>query len=106
MGHRVRPHLSSRTLFLLNVCCSYRINGKLYNQEAKVSPFAIKQEQPGEFAITSIAHQQKMCRTAVTDLRYAVHPLPSAQVGNGKRIIQDIHEGTRASLCTAYIMGS
>ncbi|KAI0094325.1 hypothetical protein BDY19DRAFT_1079787 [Irpex rosettiformis] len=81
----------------------YRINGKLYNQEAKVSPFAIKQEQPGEFAITSIAHQQKMCRTAVTDLRYTVHPLPSAQVGHGKRIIQDIHEGDQAEIVFTLI---
>ena len=51
------------------------------------------QQHSGEFVITSIAHQQKMCKTAVTDLRYTIHPLPSAQVGHGKRIVQDIHEG-------------
>jgi nucleoporin POM152 len=73
---------------------SYRINGKSHTQEARVSPFSIIQQQPGEFAVTSIAHQQKMCKTAVTDLRYTVHPLPAAQVGHGKRIIQDIHEGS------------
>lgn len=73
---------------------SYRVNGKLHTQEARVSPFSIIQQQPGEFAVTSIAHQQKLCKTAVTDLRYTVHPLPSAQVGHGKRIVQDIHEGT------------
>ena len=39
-----------------------------------------------------------MCKTAVTDLRYTVHPLPSAQVGHGKRIIQDIHEGDQAEI--------
>jgi len=43
--------------------------------------------------ITSVAHQQTMCKTAVTDLRYTVYPLPSAQVGHGKRVLQDIHEG-------------
>lgn len=43
--------------------------------------------------ITSVAHQQTMCKTAVTDLHYTVHPLPSAKVGNGKRVLQDIHEG-------------
>jgi len=47
--------------------------------------------------ITSVAHQQTMCKTAVTDLHYTVHPLPSAQVGDGKRVLQDIHEG-RSSL--------
>lgn len=43
--------------------------------------------------ITSVAHQQTMCKTAVTDLHYIIHPLPSALVGDGKRILQDIHEG-------------
>ena len=43
--------------------------------------------------ITSVAHQQTMCKTAVTDLHYIVHPLPSAKVGNGRRVLQDIHEG-------------
>ena len=43
--------------------------------------------------ITSVAHQQTMCKTAVTDLHYTVYPLPSAQVGHGKRVLQDIHEG-------------
>lgn len=76
----------------------YRINSKSHVQEVKTSPFAIAQDQPGEFAITSIAHQHKMCKTAVSDLRYSVHPLPAAQVGHGKRIIQDIHEGDQAEI--------
>lgn len=29
----------------------------------------------------------------MTDLRFKVHDLPSAQVGHGKKILQDIHEG-------------
>jgi nucleoporin POM152 len=72
---------------------SYDINGKSYSQEAKVSPFSVAQQQPGLFTVTSIAHQQKMCKAAVTDLRFKVHDLPSAQVGHGKKILQDIHEG-------------
>lgn len=72
---------------------SYRINGKAHSLEAKVSPFSLVQQQPGEFTITSIAHQQKLCKTAVADIHFTVHPLPSAQVGHGKRIYQDIHEG-------------
>lgn len=76
-----------------SLTCSYRINGKSYTQEAKVSPFALVQQQPGEFTITSVAHQQKMCKAAVTDLRFTVHPLPSARVGHGDRIYEDIHEG-------------
>ena len=71
----------------------YRVNGKAYTQEAKQSPFAFAQQQPGEFKITSIAQQQKMCKSVVTDLSYTVHPLPTAQVGQGNRIFQDIHEG-------------
>ncbi|KAL0572927.1 hypothetical protein V5O48_009040 [Marasmius crinis-equi] len=76
----------------------YRINGKTYTQEAKVSPFALLQQQPGEVVVTSIAHQQKMCKASITDLRFNVHPLPSAQVGHGKRIYQDIHEGDQAEI--------
>ena len=74
--------------------CSYRINGKSYTQDAKVSPFSIIQHQSGEFTVTSIAHQQKMCKAAITNLQMTIHPLPSAQVGHGKRIYQDIHEGS------------
>ncbi|KAI0308121.1 hypothetical protein B0F90DRAFT_1807411 [Multifurca ochricompacta] len=76
----------------------YHVNGKAYSQEAKQSPFALAQRQPGEFKITSIAQQQKMCKSAVTDLTYAVHPLPTAQVGHGNRIFQDIHEGDQAEI--------
>ncbi|ESK90932.1 nucleoporin [Moniliophthora roreri MCA 2997] len=81
----------------------YRINGKSYTQEAKTSPFSLLQQQPGEFVVTSIAHQQKMCKASITDLRFNVHPLPSAQVGHGKRIYQDIHEGDQAEIVFTLI---
>ncbi|KAF7347718.1 hypothetical protein MVEN_01529000 [Mycena venus] len=81
----------------------YTINGKVYSEEAKTSPFSIQQQQSGEFTITSIAHQQKMCKAVVTDLRLNVHPLPSAQVGHGKRIYQDIHEGDQAEIVFTLI---
>ncbi|KAK2460117.1 hypothetical protein APHAL10511_007883 [Amanita phalloides] len=77
---------------------TYRINDRAYTQEIKTSPFSLHQQQPGEFAITSIAHQQKMCKTSVTDLHLHIHSLPFAQVGNGKRIYQDIHEGDQAEI--------
>jgi len=76
----------------------YRVNGKAHTQEVKVSPFSLAQQSPGEVAITSIAHQQKKCKASVTDLRFSVHPLPSAQVGHGKRVYQDIHEGDQAEI--------
>lgn len=81
----------------------YRINGKSYTQEAKVSPFSLLQQQSGEFTVTHIAHQQKMCKAVVTDLRFVVHPLPSAQVGHGKRVFQDIHEGDQAEIVFTLI---
>ncbi|KAJ7446510.1 hypothetical protein B0H11DRAFT_1879516 [Mycena galericulata] len=83
--------------------CRYTINGKAHLEEAKVSPFSLVQQQPGEFTITSIAHQQKMCKAVVTDLRMHVHPLPSAQVGHGKRIYQDIHEGDQAEIAFTLV---
>lgn len=79
--------------FLTDQRHRYRINGKSYTQEAKKSPFSLVQQQSGEFTITSVSQQQKLCKATVTDLRFNVHPLPAAQVGHGKRIYQDIHEG-------------
>ncbi|KAG6817953.1 hypothetical protein H0H87_012421 [Tephrocybe sp. NHM501043] len=81
----------------------YRINGKSHAHEAKVSPFSLVQQHPGEFTITSIAHQQKLCKAVVADLHFNVHPLPSAQVGHGKRIYQDIHEGDQAEIVFTLI---
>ncbi|KAI0727871.1 hypothetical protein C8Q72DRAFT_876158 [Fomitopsis betulina] len=81
----------------------YRVNGKSYTQEAKISPFAIAQQQPGEFSVASIAHQNKMCKSAVSNLRYTIHPLPSARVGQGKRIEEDIHEGDQAEIIFTLI---
>ena len=71
----------------------YRIGNRKYSQEVKTSPFSLPQLQPGELVISSIAHQQKSCKATATDIRYTIHPLPSAKVGQGKRVIQDIHEG-------------
>lgn len=71
----------------------YRIDNRKYSQEVKTSPFSLLQVQPGELVITSIVHQQKSCKATATDIRYMIHPLPSAKVGQGKRVIQDIHEG-------------
>ncbi|KII93596.1 hypothetical protein PLICRDRAFT_49632 [Plicaturopsis crispa FD-325 SS-3] len=82
---------------------SYRINSRTYTQDAKVSPFSLVQQQAGEFAITSVAHQQKMCKAAVADLRFAVHALPAAKVGKGSRIEQDIHEGDQAEIVFTLI---
>ncbi|KAI0756262.1 hypothetical protein C8Q80DRAFT_1092612 [Daedaleopsis nitida] len=81
----------------------YRANGRAHTQEAQLSPWSAPQHAPGEFAITSVAHQHKMCTTAVTDLRYTVHALPAAQVGHGKRIVQDIHEGDQAEIVFTLI---
>lgn len=72
----------------------YRINGRSYTREVKASPFSITQQQSGEFTITSIAHQQKMCKAVITNFQLTIHSLPSAQVGHGKRIYQNIYEGT------------
>lgn len=71
---------------------SYRVNGIPYNKEFKVSPFTVHHDRPGEFSITSITHQR--LRKAINPpLRYAVHALPSALIGHGKVIYQDINEG-------------
>ncbi|KIY73469.1 hypothetical protein CYLTODRAFT_485323 [Cylindrobasidium torrendii FP15055 ss-10] len=77
---------------------SYKLNGRNHHQEAKTSPFSLTQQQPGVLSITSIAHQQKKCQAAVSSLHYNIHALPSAKVGAGQRIYQDIHEGDQAEI--------
>lgn len=37
-----------------------------------------------------------MCKAAITNLQMTIHPIPSALVGHGKRVYQDIHEGVSA----------
>ncbi|KAH9920261.1 uncharacterized protein BXZ73DRAFT_91987 [Epithele typhae] len=75
-----------------------RVNGRVQTADAPRSPWSAALTTPGEFAVTSVAHRTKRCRTAVADLRYQVHALPAAQVGHGKRIVQDIHEGDQAEI--------
>lgn len=56
------------------------------------------QQYPGEFSITSISHQQQMCKTAVDDIHFQIHALPSAKVAEGREYIEDIHEGSQAQI--------
>ncbi|KAL1708824.1 hypothetical protein EV121DRAFT_196368 [Schizophyllum commune] len=81
----------------------YRINGRTHTEVAKTSPFALLQQAAGEFAVTSIAHQQQKCKAAVTDLRYRVHALPSAEVGHGGMYYDDIREGEQAEIVFTFI---
>ena len=103
MEHRVSiivrfPHVRSVTL-----STRYRINGRTHTEVAKTSPFALLQQAAGEFAVTSIAHQQQKCKAAVTDLRYRVHALPSAEVGHGGMYYDDIREGEQAEIVFTFI---
>lgn len=76
----------------------YRFKSNRKNQEqvAKQSPFALVQQYPGDFSITSISHQHKMCKTMVDNINFHVHALPSAQVAQGRDHFENIHEGTFA----------
>jgi len=76
----------------------YHVNNKAYSKEVKTSPFSLVQRKPGEVTITSIAHQQQMCKVGVPDLHFKVHELPSAKVGEGKNFHEDIHEGDQAEI--------
>lgn len=56
------------------------------------------QQHAGEFSITSISHQQQMCKTAVDNINFEVHALPSAQVAAGREYFENIHEGSQAQI--------
>lgn len=81
----------------------YRVNSKSYTKEVKTSPFSLVQQKPGEVTITSIAHQQQMCKVGVPNLHFNVHQLPSAKVGAGKNYYEDIHEGDQAEIVFTLI---
>ncbi|KAH8120086.1 hypothetical protein DFH11DRAFT_1558255 [Phellopilus nigrolimitatus] len=76
----------------------YKSNRKQHEQVAKQSPFALVQQHAGEFSITSISHQQQMCKTAVDNINFEVHALPSAQVAAGREYFENIHEGSQAQI--------
>ncbi|KAI5121322.1 hypothetical protein M0805_003789 [Coniferiporia weirii] len=76
----------------------YKSNGKQHEQIAMQSPFALVQQHPGEFSITSISHQQQMCKTTVDNINFEVHALPSARVAQGREYYENIHEGSQAQI--------
>ena len=69
----------------------------------KQSPFAVVQQYPGDFSVTSISHQQQMCKTAVENINFQIHALPSASVAEGKEYIEDIHEGSQAQIIFSLV---
>ena len=71
----------------------YRFNGKMTTATAKHSQFRRVAESPGTFSVVSIAHQQNLCQTTVSDVKVVIHDIPSAHVSQGKNIIEDIREG-------------
>ena len=79
------------------------MNKKQHEQVAKHSPFALVQQYPGEFSVTTISHQHKQCKTAVDNINFQVHALPSAQVAQGKEYFEDIHEGSQAQIVFSLI---
>ncbi|KAF8585137.1 hypothetical protein K439DRAFT_1632955 [Ramaria rubella] len=74
----------------------YRFDGKLTSAQAKTSPFRRVADRPGVFSVVSIAHEQDMCQTTVSDLSFRIHSIPSARVSQGKKFVQDIREGDQA----------
>jgi len=82
---------------------NYRFNGKLTSATSKQSQFSRVAGAPGEFSIVSLAHQQNFCQTAVNDVNMNIHPLPSAQVSNGRKIIENIREGDQAEILFTLI---
>jgi len=76
----------------------YRFNGKVTSATSKSSKFSRAGEVPGMFEILSVAHQQNMCETTVSDMKMKVHAIPSARVSHGEAIIENIREGEQAEI--------
>ena len=71
----------------------YDFNGRRVTAPSKTSQFRRVAGSAGTFSVVSIAHQRNMCQTPVNDLHVRIHEIPSAQVSNGKKFIEDIREG-------------
>ncbi|KAF8514743.1 hypothetical protein JB92DRAFT_3082946 [Gautieria morchelliformis] len=76
----------------------YRFDGKLTSAHVQTSPFRRVADRAGEFSVVSIAHEQDMCQTTVSDLSFRIHNIPSAKVSHGKKLIQNIREGDQAEI--------
>ena len=72
----------------------YQFDGKLTSAHVQISPFRRVADRAGQFSVVSIAHEQDMCQTTVPDLNFRIHNIPSAKVSHGKKVVQDIREGT------------
>ena len=79
-------------------CYRYLSDRKTFEQTTKQSPFALAQQRPGNFSITSISHSNNMCKTSIDTIHFQVHPLPSAQVAHGRDHFENIQEGSQAQI--------
>ncbi|TDL28053.1 hypothetical protein BD410DRAFT_782006 [Rickenella mellea] len=81
----------------------FKTNRKYHEQIAKQSPLDLVQQQPGNFSVTSISHQNKKCKAMVDNINFEVHALPSAEVAHGGNRLENIHEGGQAQITFTLI---
>ncbi|OAL27816.1 hypothetical protein AYO20_09669 [Fonsecaea nubica] len=61
-------------------------------------------ESPGEFVITGVSDSamgNNKCR-ARKDIRKVIHPYPTVEIGKGKTVISDIHEGGEVDILFTF----
>lgn len=71
----------------------YSFNKRRHSVSLDEPYFQRLADEAGEFSIISLAHQSKLCKTAVSDIQYSIRELPSARVSQGRRVVESISEG-------------
>ncbi|CDZ97902.1 hypothetical protein [Phaffia rhodozyma] len=78
---------------------TYDWNGTPKTVTHKHQKFSLLGDQPGRFAIVSIAHEKNPCKVEVNDISREIHGLPSARISAGDTFIE---EGEQAEIVFSF----
>ncbi|KEF62094.1 uncharacterized protein A1O9_00066 [Exophiala aquamarina CBS 119918] len=100
VGEHVSFSLSGQPPFEV----SYTFNGKVKTVTESTNEFKRLTDRPGEFVITGISDsvmRNGKCR-ARKEIKKMIRPYPTVELGRGKTLISDIHEGGEVEILFSF----
>jgi len=82
----------------------YNFQGRERKARATSNEFKRLAESPAEFVITGLSDSamgNSKCR-ARKDLKKTIHPYPTVEMGRGKTLVSDIHEGGEVDILFTF----
>ncbi|EXJ73276.1 uncharacterized protein A1O5_03036 [Cladophialophora psammophila CBS 110553] len=82
----------------------YTFQGRERKARVSGNEFRRLAESPGEFIITGVSDSamgNNKCR-ARKDIRKVIHPYPTVEIGKGKTVVSDIHEGGEVDILFTF----